>query len=80
MEGCISVKENEFVLVIGAGPIGLGTMQFAKAEGARVIAIYGLRVVGCELRAKRGHRAWGIAHRARHRSMEGAGGSKGLRE
>ena len=42
------------MLVIGAGPIGLGTMQFAGAKGARVTAIYGLW-------AKRGHRAWGIA-------------------
>ncbi|MDQ6904303.1 MAG: zinc-binding dehydrogenase, partial [Bacteroidota bacterium] len=28
-----------FVLVIGAGPIGLGTMQFAKIDGAKVIAL-----------------------------------------
>lgn len=27
------------MLVIGAGPIGLGTMQVAMAEGARVIAM-----------------------------------------
>lgn len=33
------IRPHEFVLVIGAGPIGLGTMQFAKAEGARVIAM-----------------------------------------
>ncbi len=33
------VSEGENVLVIGAGPIGLGTMQFARAKGARVIAM-----------------------------------------
>ena len=33
------IRTNEYVLVIGAGPIGLGTMQFAKAEGAKVIAM-----------------------------------------
>ena len=33
------IRPAEFVLVIGAGPIGLGTMQFAAAEGARVIAM-----------------------------------------
>lgn len=32
------VKKDEFVLVIGAGPIGLATMEFAKIAGARVIA------------------------------------------
>ncbi len=33
------VKKGEYVLVIGAGPIGLGTMNFAKIAGARVIAM-----------------------------------------
>ena len=33
------VKNNEFVLVVGAGPIGLGTMEFAKIAGANVIAL-----------------------------------------
>ena len=33
------VNEGEFVLVIGAGPIGLGTMQFAHIAGAKVIAM-----------------------------------------
>lgn len=33
------VKEGEFVLVIGAGPIGLGTMEFAGIAGGRVIAL-----------------------------------------
>ena len=33
------VKEGEFILVIGAGPIGLGTMEFAKIAGGKVIAM-----------------------------------------
>ena len=39
---------------------------------------------GCELRGvgcgQKELKAWGIAHRVRHRSMEGAGGTKGLYE
>ncbi|WP_282089508.1 zinc-binding alcohol dehydrogenase family protein [Aquimarina algiphila] len=33
------VKKDDIVLVIGAGPIGLGTIQFAQLTGARVIAM-----------------------------------------
>ena len=33
------VRKGEFVLVVGAGPIGLGTMEFARIAGARVIAL-----------------------------------------
>jgi 2-desacetyl-2-hydroxyethyl bacteriochlorophyllide A dehydrogenase len=33
------VKEGEFVLVIGAGPIGLGVIEFARIAGANVIAM-----------------------------------------
>ncbi|MGZ3874329.1 MAG: zinc-binding alcohol dehydrogenase family protein [Mucilaginibacter sp.] len=33
------IKTGEFVLVIGAGPIGLGTMEFARIAGAQVIAM-----------------------------------------
>jgi 2-desacetyl-2-hydroxyethyl bacteriochlorophyllide A dehydrogenase len=33
------VEAGEFVLVIGAGPIGLGTMEFARIAGAQVIAL-----------------------------------------
>ena len=33
------VAKDEFVLVIGAGPIGLGTMEFVKARGGKVIAL-----------------------------------------
>ncbi|MDT3401182.1 zinc-binding alcohol dehydrogenase family protein [Mucilaginibacter terrae] len=34
-----NVKPGEFVAVIGAGPIGLGVMDFARIAGGRVIAI-----------------------------------------
>ncbi|WP_316814979.1 zinc-binding alcohol dehydrogenase family protein [Pedobacter nyackensis] len=33
------IQKDEFVLVIGAGPIGLGTMEFARIAGANVIAL-----------------------------------------
>ena len=33
------IQKDEFVLVIGAGPIGLGTMEFARIAGAKVIAM-----------------------------------------
>ena len=33
------VQRGEFVLVVGAGPIGLGTMEFARIAGAEVIAL-----------------------------------------
>jgi threonine dehydrogenase-like Zn-dependent dehydrogenase len=34
-----SIVENEFILVIGAGPIGLATMEFSRIAGANVIAM-----------------------------------------
>jgi 2-desacetyl-2-hydroxyethyl bacteriochlorophyllide A dehydrogenase len=34
-----AVVTGEFVLVIGAGPIGLGTMEFAKIAGGKVIVM-----------------------------------------
>lgn len=34
-----AISSNEFVLVMGAGPIGLGTMEFAGIAGGRVIAM-----------------------------------------
>jgi 2-desacetyl-2-hydroxyethyl bacteriochlorophyllide A dehydrogenase len=33
------VRPGEYVLVIGAGPIGLGIMEFARIAGAKVIAM-----------------------------------------
>lgn len=34
-----NISKGEFVLVIGAGPIGLGTMEFARIAGGEVIAL-----------------------------------------
>jgi 2-desacetyl-2-hydroxyethyl bacteriochlorophyllide A dehydrogenase len=34
-----AVKPDEFVLVVGAGPIGIGTMEFARIAGGKVIAL-----------------------------------------
>lgn len=34
-----AVQAGEFVLVVGAGPIGLGVMEFARIAGATVIAL-----------------------------------------
>lgn len=34
-----AISDGEFVLIIGAGPIGLGAMEFARIAGARVIAM-----------------------------------------
>ena len=33
------IKPGEFVLVAGAGPIGIGTMEFARIAGGKVIAM-----------------------------------------
>jgi 2-desacetyl-2-hydroxyethyl bacteriochlorophyllide A dehydrogenase len=33
------VQPGEFVMVIGAGPIGIGTMEFARIAGGKVIAV-----------------------------------------
>ncbi len=45
-----NVQTGEFVLVIGAGPIGLGLMEFARIAGARVIAadVNANRLAFCE--------------------------------
>lgn len=51
------VEAGEWVLVIGAGPIGLGVMQSAKQAGAQVIALdtNATRLKFCR-------DAWGTAH------------------
>jgi 2-desacetyl-2-hydroxyethyl bacteriochlorophyllide A dehydrogenase len=33
------IEKGEFALVIGAGPIGIGVMQFAREAGAKVMAL-----------------------------------------
>lgn len=37
--GRADVRKGEMVLVVGAGPIGLGTMEFARIAGGTVIAL-----------------------------------------
>jgi len=37
--GRAEILPGEFVLVVGAGPIGLGTMEFARIAGGKVIAL-----------------------------------------
>ena len=51
------VKKDDFVLVVGAGPIGLGIMQFAILAGARVIAMdtNSFRLQVCEKNLKINH-------------------------
>jgi threonine dehydrogenase-like Zn-dependent dehydrogenase len=34
-----NIQPGEYVLVVGAGPIGLGTIEFAKLAGGQVIAL-----------------------------------------
>ena len=51
------VKKDEFVLVIGAGPIGLGTMEFARIAGGNIIAmdINNDRLRFCKEKLRVGH-------------------------
>jgi 2-desacetyl-2-hydroxyethyl bacteriochlorophyllide A dehydrogenase len=51
------VQKNEFALIIGAGPIGLGTMEFARIAGAKVIAldINDTRLAFCKEKLKVDH-------------------------
>ncbi|PQV63552.1 2-desacetyl-2-hydroxyethyl bacteriochlorophyllide A dehydrogenase [Abditibacterium utsteinense] len=51
------VEPGEWVLVIGAGPIGLGVMQFARQAGAQVIALDQSR-----LRLDFCRQKWSISH------------------
>jgi threonine dehydrogenase-like Zn-dependent dehydrogenase len=43
------VQQGEYVLVVGAGPIGLGIMEFARMAGGQVIAadVNGQRLSFC---------------------------------
>jgi 2-desacetyl-2-hydroxyethyl bacteriochlorophyllide A dehydrogenase len=51
------IMPGEFVLVVGAGPIGLGTMEFARIAGGEVIAldINDSRLEFCRTKLKVGH-------------------------
>lgn len=52
-----AIQPGEWVLVIGAGPIGLGVMEFARIAGGRVIAldINPTRLSFCQRRLKVEH-------------------------
>lgn len=52
-----AISKGEFVLIVGAGPIGLGTMEFARIAGAHVIAldINDKRLKFCEDKLKVAH-------------------------
>jgi 2-desacetyl-2-hydroxyethyl bacteriochlorophyllide A dehydrogenase len=52
-----NLVKDEFVLIIGAGPIGLGTMEFASIAGAQVIAMdmNGARLQFCKEKLKIKH-------------------------
>ncbi|MCW3089556.1 MAG: Alcohol dehydrogenase GroES domain protein [Ferruginibacter sp.] len=66
------VKPGEFVLVIGAGPIGMGTMEFARIAGANVIAldINDQRLQFCKDRLKVSHTINGSTEDALSRLKE----------
>ncbi|PGT87136.1 zinc-binding alcohol dehydrogenase family protein [Bacillus sp. AFS040349] len=57
-----SIVKGENALVIGAGPIGLGVMKFAKQKGANVIAmdINEERLEFCKRWAKVDHTVYGL--------------------
>jgi 2-desacetyl-2-hydroxyethyl bacteriochlorophyllide A dehydrogenase len=67
-----NVQKDEFVLVIGAGPIGLGTMEFARIAGAKVIAldINDQRLQFCKNKLKVEHTINGSAEDAMARLQE----------
>lgn len=58
-----AVEPGEYVLVIGAGPIGLGTMEFARIAGAKVIAldINEGRLQFCKDKLKVAHTVYGLS-------------------
>lgn len=65
------IEKDEFVLVIGAGPIGLGVMQFARQVGAKVIALdmNETRLAFCR-------EVWGVEHTV----LSGEGALEEIRE
>ena len=66
------VKEGEFVLVVGAGPIGLGIMEFARIAGAQVIAldINEQRLTFCKDKLKVAHTINGAAENVAERLQQ----------
>ncbi len=66
------VEPNEVVLVIGAGPIGLGTMEFARIAGGKVIAldINDKRLQFCKDRLKIAHTVNALSPNVTEQIME----------
>jgi 2-desacetyl-2-hydroxyethyl bacteriochlorophyllide A dehydrogenase len=52
-----AIKPGEFAMVMGAGPIGIGTMEFARIAGAQVIAmdVNEDRLLFCSANGKAAH-------------------------
>lgn len=71
------IQKDEFVLVIGAGPIGLGTMEFARIAGAQVIAldINDTRLAFCKDKLKVPHVANALAPDVLEQLKEITGGN-----
>lgn len=71
-----AIKPNEFVLVIGAGPIGLGTMEFARVAGGKIIAldINEARLAFCKEKLKIIHTINGLSDNIIEKLKEITGG------
>ena len=67
-----AIQHNEFVLIIGAGPIGLGTMEFARIAGGKVIAldINDTRLQFCKEKVKVAHTINALSPNVTHQLME----------
>jgi 2-desacetyl-2-hydroxyethyl bacteriochlorophyllide A dehydrogenase len=70
------VKKDECVLVIGAGPIGLGAMEFARIAGGKVIAldINPQRLAFCKDKLKVDHAVNALTDEVMARLQEITGG------
>lgn len=71
-----AVEHGEFALVIGAGPIGLATMQFALEKGAQVIVldINDARLAFCQQQLGVQHAINGLSENVLERLAEITGG------
>jgi 2-desacetyl-2-hydroxyethyl bacteriochlorophyllide A dehydrogenase len=71
-----AVEPNEFVLVAGAGPIGLGTMEFSRIAGGKVIAldINNNRLQFCKDKLKVAHTVNALSPNVTEQLMEITGG------
>jgi 2-desacetyl-2-hydroxyethyl bacteriochlorophyllide A dehydrogenase len=71
-----AIEKDEFVLVIGAGPIGLGAMEFARIAGGKVIAldINPQRLTFCKEKLKVAHTINALTEDVTARLQEITGG------